>query len=125
MQNDFAAAIASFERALSLDPSNLDARENLAGMLCAVGRYAEGIAQYEIALAEHPDADTHVLMARAFTEMHDLAQAQSHLERALELAPDRADLHVMLGQVCAARGDARGAEMHAARAKELDPHVAR
>jgi Flp pilus assembly protein TadD len=64
-------------------------------------------------------------MARAFAEMHDLGGAQRHLERALELAPNRADVHMMLSQVCAARGDARGAETHAARAKELDPSIAR
>jgi polyferredoxin len=120
--NDFAGAEQRFREALEVAPDFIPARENLAGMLCAQGRFPEGIEQYRIALRTNPnDADTHAFLARALCATTDLAAGRAELERALEIAPQRADLHEMLSQVCALLGDQDGAARHAESARQLGP----
>jgi tetratricopeptide (TPR) repeat protein/ferredoxin len=114
-------AIAKFSRALELDPTFLDARENLAGMLCAGGRFAEGLAQYDAALAQNPnDAETHTLAAQACIALKDLERARAHLAAATRLAPERAELWSMLADVEDARGDAAAAEAARANARRAN-----
>jgi tetratricopeptide (TPR) repeat protein/NAD-dependent dihydropyrimidine dehydrogenase PreA subunit len=92
-----AAAVPLFERALELDPQFLEALENLAGMLCATGRFREGLALYVRALEIDPrDAATHVLAAQAALELGDPALARGHLERALALAPGMPEARALL-----------------------------
>lgn len=125
-ENRFDEAIAKFTRALELDPGFLDARENLAGMLCASGRFAEGLAQYEAALAQNPnDADTHALAARASAVLNDLKKAREHLLSATRLAPQRADLWSMLGDVEEALGDPAAAEAARAHVRRANPPIRR
>lgn len=47
-------SIAFFERALALDPRYREARENLAGTLASVGRFADSVAHYLKAAEEAP-----------------------------------------------------------------------
>ncbi|MDZ4774552.1 MAG: tetratricopeptide repeat protein [Planctomycetota bacterium] len=112
---DVESAIKRFRRALSFDPTSLEARENLAGMLCQVGRFREGVEQFEIALAQNPDdAETHALCARALLALNDSERALVHLAQALALAPDRADWRRIRADVLRSLG------RHAEAAAELD-----
>jgi tetratricopeptide (TPR) repeat protein/NAD-dependent dihydropyrimidine dehydrogenase PreA subunit len=112
-RNDIDGAIADFEQALALDGEFLEARENLAGMLCAAGRYEEGVGHYLEALRVHPDdADTHALLGQAYLALQQNPKAEEQFEAALRLVPDHAGAHLGLSQVCALRGDAAGAQRH-------------
>jgi tetratricopeptide (TPR) repeat protein len=85
---DPAGAVPLFERALELDPQFLEALENLAGMLCATGRFRDGLALYDRALEIDPrDPATHVLAAQSALALEEPALARAHLERALALQP--------------------------------------
>jgi tetratricopeptide (TPR) repeat protein/ferredoxin len=118
--NDFVAAEKGFREALELLPGYIPARENLAGMLCAQNRFAEGIEQYRIALRTNTrDADTWAFLARAQLGLEDLAGARASLEEALAIAPERAELHAFLADVCEAQRDAACAAEHRRRAQEL------
>jgi tetratricopeptide (TPR) repeat protein len=111
-------AIEKFRRALELDAHFTDARENLAGMLCASGRMADGLAQYELALSENPnDADTHAFAARAAAALNDLSKSREHLLAATRLAPERSDLWSLLAEVEAARGDKAASDVARKRAE--------
>lgn len=113
--NRFAEAIDRFHEALVLDPGLVEARVNLGGMLCASGRYPEGIAELERARADRPaDADTHVLLARAYVATDAPALAREALEEAVRLAPDHPDARALFTQVCEKLGDRACAELHAA-----------
>jgi tetratricopeptide (TPR) repeat protein len=117
-ENRVDEAIAKFARALELDPTFLEARENLAGMLCASGRFAEGVAQFEAALVQNPDdADTHALAAQACAALKDLKTAREHLLDATRLAPQRSDLWSMLADVEDALGDKSAAAEARAKAR--------
>ncbi|MBK7875615.1 MAG: tetratricopeptide repeat protein [Planctomycetes bacterium] len=109
-----------FRATLELAPGSREARENLAGMLCARGRFDEGIALFREALAQDPnDPDTHAFIARALIGKNDPRGARVELEAALALAPARGDLHAFLAELCAALGDEACASEHARRAAEL------
>jgi tetratricopeptide (TPR) repeat protein/ferredoxin len=103
-------AIAAFAAALEADPTMQEARENLAGMLCAVGRFAEGAAEYERALERKPDdPDTHARAAQAYAALGRLEPGITHLREAVRLAPDQPRWRLMLAELLEASGDAAGA----------------
>jgi tetratricopeptide (TPR) repeat protein len=112
-------AIAAFREVVEADPDAQEARENLAGMLCASGRLREGIAEYERALERKPDdAETHVLVARAYLELREPQAALRHLREAVRLAPDDRGLRLFLADLLDATGDAAGARAERERAGE-------
>ena len=116
-KEDFQGAIAAFARAVELDANFLDARENLAGMLCAAGRFAEGVEQYLAALRVNPDdADTHALLGQAYLGLEDSPRAEEQFEAALRLQPDHVPAHLALARMLAERGDEAGARRHSAAA---------
>lgn len=88
MTNEYEAAVDLFERSLSADPSSLQARENLAGMLCQLGRLEEGAAQYREALKQREDPGTLLLLAQALLGLENPLEALSHAKRASELLPN-------------------------------------
>jgi tetratricopeptide (TPR) repeat protein len=120
-EGHFEDAIAALRRAVNLAPGNLEARNHLAGVLCASGRLREGIAQYEISLAQAPgNPNTHALIARAWLGLNRPDKAREHLEQAVGIAPARADLQRALADVCRAVGDVETANRHEAEARRLD-----
>ena len=110
---DFDGAIAAFEEAVNVQPEFLEARENLAGMYCAAGRFAEGIAQYTAALAINPtDADTHFMIGRAYAESGDLPAAERHWQTCVTLKPEHGPGHLGLAELAELRGDGAAARGH-------------
>jgi len=87
MANDPESALALFERTLDVDPHSLQARENLAGMLCQLGRLEEGAEQYELALAVRDDAATRLMLASALLGLKRTEEAREQASLAARLAP--------------------------------------
>jgi tetratricopeptide (TPR) repeat protein len=88
LTNEPEEAVTLFERSLSADPNSLQTRENLAGMLCQLGRLEEGAAQYREALSQKEDAGTHLLLAQALLALKNPSNALFHAQRASELRPE-------------------------------------
>ena len=110
-------ASVAFEAALASDPDFREARENLAGMYCGMGRYQQGIFHYREALARHPeDADTHALLGQACAQQGDLASAETAWQAAIRLAPAHPGAREGLAILCEERGDMAGARAHRAAA---------
>lgn len=110
-------AAVAFEAALARDPDFREARENLAGMYCAMGRFQQGIFHYRAALERHPeDADTHALLGQACAQQGDLASAEAAWLAAIRIAPAHRGAREGLAILCEERGDAAGARAHRAAA---------
>ena len=91
-------ALASFDRALAIQPNDAEVLNNRANVLCALGRHADALVSYDRALAIMPDY-AHALNNRANTlraldrhedAIEDLATFIEGTAR-LRIRPRRAD----------------------------------
>ena len=133
--NRLPDAIASFEAAQKLDPRLdfsariealrfrvVDASVARARTLAASGKLDDARAAYEQALAASPDSallhrELAIVERRA---MHD-AEADAHLERALELDPSDRASHVLLAESREKTGDLDGAIASYEAAQRIEP----
>jgi tetratricopeptide (TPR) repeat protein len=100
-----AEAVASYRRAIALNPDYGMAHNNLAAALNQQEVFAAGLASSERAIALIPEFfGAHVNHADALMGLGRFAEAEGPLRRALDLAPDRAQTHRDLGWVLAKLG---------------------
>jgi TolB-like protein len=108
--NDLAAAAEHFNRALALDPADLDVLRNSASLLGSLGRLDEALALDEAVVRRDPvnvtalfNLGTHRRRAGRF----DAAIAS--YRTVLSLSPNNGGAHYQLGVALLLKGDARGA----------------
>lgn len=103
-QGKTAEAQGSVQQAISLDPSNVRYRNNLAGILVAEGRSDEAVKELEQVF---PPAIANYNVAFLHFKKQNMAAAQQHLQLALQLdpnlAPQARDLMDKIGQSAAGR----------------------
>lgn len=105
-QGDPEGAIDLFRETLEVAPEHVPARENLAGLLAAIGRYEDSVAHYRIALGHSPDdADTHFLLARALVGLGNLEGAREALADCLRLAPGHEEAIILRSSLESRRVD--------------------
>ncbi|MGO9992515.1 MAG: tetratricopeptide repeat protein [Steroidobacteraceae bacterium] len=111
-------AVEFLKRALPQKPTNAAAHKHLAQALADLGRFAESILSYAIAIALRPGfADAYIGLANALRELDRLDEALMSCDRAIALRPD-----VARGYICRAlilRSMQRPEEMLAACDKAL------
>lgn len=94
---DNAAAVRSFRRALSLDPSYLPARLKLGEACLADGDLPASRVEFEALVRSFPElALAHYGLGRVSTASGDAAAAARHYARAVELAPQFGRAHYAL-----------------------------
>ena len=128
---DVAAATASLNRALELDPTRLAAFEALDRLLSASGDHAAQAEAYEVMLqrataSKAPDTVVAALarnMAELFrNRLDDPDKASVAYGMLLELRPDDAPAHRAMAALQEDRGDHGRAILHHRRAIELEPN---
>jgi len=83
-QGNNAEAMASYGKALELDPANTTAHVNLGWLLYAAGRWEEAIAHYQTALATAPSSHAQFNLGLAYLAKGELAAAQAVYAQAVE-----------------------------------------
>ena len=86
----YERSIAEFERAITLDPGNVDAWVGLARTYESTGtRAAEAAASYQKAADLRPDYYLpHLEFGTFYYQRGEYQQAEPHMRRAMEIAPD-------------------------------------
>ncbi len=109
-ENDLAGAANHFERALTLDPTDLDVLQDAAFFLFDLGRMDEAVALQQAVVRRDPVNTTslHYLgVYQRFSGRYD--EAIAAFRTALSLNPGRGAVHFALGVALMLRGDAAGA----------------
>jgi tetratricopeptide (TPR) repeat protein len=79
-------AIASYQRALEIDPKKVEAHYNMGNTLDDMGRLEDAIASYSRALEIDPtDAATHNNMGNSLRKLGRFEEAIASFSRALEI----------------------------------------
>ncbi len=82
-------ALASFDRALCVQPDNVEALNNRGITLLELKRFDEAVASFDRAIARKPDhAQVHFNRGNALKEIKRFEEALASYERALTLRPD-------------------------------------
>ncbi|MEZ6187274.1 MAG: protein kinase [Planctomycetota bacterium] len=118
---DYPAAVALAEGVLADAPQDLDALRTLIGCHYRTGRFAEGRAACERALAVDPQSEFALVYASLIAvAAHDEREALTLAERALSHCPDSASAQAVRGMARLGLGDAEGAlsDFDAALARE-------
>jgi tetratricopeptide (TPR) repeat protein len=108
-QKQYPKAIEWYQRALELDPKNVNARTDLGTAYFYMGRPQDALREYDKSLAVDPKHEATLLNAIVVTleGTHDLAAAQKAWDRLDKLNPNHPALAGLKTQIDAAR--ARGA----------------
>ena len=101
----FDAAIPAWQQAVSLDPDDPRAHNNLGIALAGAGRVTDAIAEYRKSLELNGNSSqTENNLGSALAQQGSLDEAQQHFETALRINPDNASAEVNLGNALSAEG---------------------
>ena len=117
----------NFRRAIELDGSDSDARNNLGWFLCTRGRYDEGLEQFSAALRNPLYAQPERAMANAglcAEKKGDLALAEANLLKSFKLQPDNPNTVLKLAGLHFRQGRLMEAQRLLGRHAELAPPTA-
>lgn len=115
-------AIASFTKALEIDPGFFLAQNNLGAALAARGRHEEAAVCYAEALKLKPDyAEAHNNLGNALKNLDRPSEAVASYTRALEIRPEFAEAHGNLAVTLRDLGRPAEAIAHYAGALQLRP----
>jgi len=108
--NDLAGGAKHFQRALALDPSDLDVLRNSAVLLAALGRLDEALALDEAVVRRDPlNLSARFNLGMDQRQAGRLDDAIASFRTVLSLAPGRSGTHAQLGNALLLKGDAQGA----------------
>ncbi len=103
-RNDVAGARGEFERALVLEPGNVEALGGLIALDLAAKNYAAARARIDKQLAAGTTPVLLGMAARTSAAANDLASAERFLRQAIELDPSYLEAYGALGQILVVEG---------------------
>jgi protein O-GlcNAc transferase len=102
---DYDAAVASFTKAIQLQPDYAEAYNNLGTVLHDIGRNEDAIASYSKAVQFQPNfSEAHNNLGNVLKDSHRSEEAVSCYVRAIRIRPDFATAHSNLGSVLSELG---------------------
>ncbi|MBW4606252.1 MAG: tetratricopeptide repeat protein, partial [Hassallia sp. WJT32-NPBG1] len=124
-QGKVEEAIASYQKALQIDPNYANAHNNLGSALSDQGKLEEAIASYQKALQIDPNyANAHYNLGYALQKQGKLEEAIASYQKALQIDPNYANAHYNLGYALQKQGKLEEAIASYQKALQIDPNNA-
>jgi len=121
-QQKFDEAIASYTKAIQINPETSPAYRGRALSYAKKGDFRAAIADYNKVIEISPtEIEAYNGRALAFTYLKEYSYALEGFQSVLELAPERADTYNDIGLVYQLQGESEQALRNYSRAIELDP----
>jgi Tfp pilus assembly protein PilF len=121
---DGASAKRSYEQALRMDPSNVDALLGLATLEARGGSRHAALSWYARVLTIDPRNSTALAATAVLSEFSDTRTLESHLRAAIGRSPNSAPLHFSLGNLLSSQKRWGEAQAEYFEAHRLDPSSA-
>lgn len=110
LDNDLLGALRDYERAVELDPNDMDVLTESMNLLRNLGRIDESVAIGEYALARDPiNASVHGRLAISFFNAGRLDESIASMRTSLRLSPGRIAGHYWIGLALFMKGDTEAA----------------
>jgi Flp pilus assembly protein TadD len=104
-RKQFDAAVPAWEKAVSLDPDDARAHNNLGIALAGAGKMTAAVVEYRKSLTLNANSSqTENNLGSALAQEGNLEEARQHFENALRINPDNASAAMNLGNALAAEG---------------------
>ncbi len=104
-KGDAKQAIAYYEPAVKMDPTDVGAIDGLASAYSANGQLAEAAAEFQRVLAIESYIPAYNGLGLVAVKQHDLIAARKNFERAIQIDPRDAESQLNLGVLCMQTGD--------------------
>jgi adenylate cyclase len=123
LRKEHNKAIATYERAIAINPNGADAYMVLGSRLADMGKPQEGIQLMKKAMRLNPIPPAHYLfyLGYAYYALGQQEKAIELLEESLQRSPDNLFAHVNLTATYSASGREEEARQQAGKLLELDP----
>jgi arylsulfatase A-like enzyme/Flp pilus assembly protein TadD len=105
-KGDAKQAIAYYEPAVKMNPTDVGTIDGLASAYSANGQLAEATAEYHRALAIEPFIPAYNGLGLVAVKQQDFITARQNFERAIQIDPSDAQSQLNLGVLCMQTGDA-------------------
>jgi Flp pilus assembly protein TadD len=104
-KKQYDAAIPAWQKAVSLDPDDPRAHNNLGIALAGAGQISDAVAEYRKSLELNGNSSqAENNLGSALAQQGNLEEARQHFENALRINPDNASAEVNLGNALSAAG---------------------
>jgi tetratricopeptide (TPR) repeat protein len=104
-KKQYDVAIPAWQKAVSLDPDDPRAHNNLGIALAGSGKVTDAIAEYQKSLSLNGNSSqTENNLGSALAQQGNLDEARQHFENALRINPDNISAEVNLGNALSAEG---------------------
>jgi tetratricopeptide (TPR) repeat protein len=120
-QENWSSAGATFQKVLTIDPSNLYANYDLGVIAQATGSSSEAISYYNKALAANAAYTPAMYNEAILLESSHPQQAIALYQKIVSIDPKASTAYLRMALVQAEQGDATGAKANYAKAVALDP----
>ena len=121
-EGQYAPAIAEWNRALKLNPTDAKAHNNLGFALAKVGRTEDAISHWRTALQDNSEyAEVHKNLGRAYLQELKFDEAITHWQKAVEIDPEDGEARDKLGYALLRKGRLGEAVQHLQKASAVNP----
>ncbi len=105
-KGDAKQAIAYYEPAVKMDPTDVGTLNGLASAYSANGQLAEATTEFQRALSIEPSISAYNGLGLVAVKQQDFIAARKNFQRAIQIDPKDAESQLNLGVLCMQTGDA-------------------